>query len=1449
VSGQDQLQALKDAGFSSSELASYQADRSAALLNGGFSQQEVASYWGDKPFNSAPVKDYFKKNLGTVKGEPGKQLGFGDYLDAGWQMSVTGLIKHGKLPDTLAPEDAPMWGRIAAGVSQMAGDLPAMLGGAFLGQQGGAALGAVAGTAISGPAGTEAGGAAGATLGAGYGAFALPAYLRRVMVDAYRKGSLKDAQDFWERTSSAFLEAHNSGVVGGITAGTGALVGAAATPVMSPIAAQTAKLTSEITSMVTAGKAMQGQLPSASDFAEAAILVGGLHLATGGAGQLKRLTGKVGDTYADTGIRPQEVVADAQTDPTVRQDIASDNIDIPKKYAGQIDPTVKPEAPKPVDVPKDMRSQSMAVEGSVANDVAIKSDGMIRLYRGEGSDQVPTGDWWTTDKAKAEKYAQGGKLMSMDVTPQELGMQFAQGHGGPDEFVFGGTSRALLSRAVEAGKEVPRVSLGSTETTRAKNADMQMRAANTNAWAKELPGMPPDLYAGLAKNSPAEFTPAEKGQLQEYGARVLGQRETPEAAMRAVWGDKLANASPKLQQALKSEVVVPSVPSEPAQGAGGKATGEQTAQDRVLARISMEDQPNGSKPTLNKLYTALVDDLHPIKQLTRLLNGEKPLEVQDDPYQLARLTRGATGKADHFLEYSPFEFDSFKNVGKPLSKILDPIKDDLDGLRAYAVSKRALELEARGIKTGVPLEAAQETVKAGGRFEQSFQDLKDYQTHTLEYLRDSGILSQDAFEKMQEANQDYVPFYRLMDEGGGPKGVGKGLSVRAPIKKIEGSTRMIVDPLESIIRNTYTYVQLAERNRALSTLADMADAAGDKAADLMVRVASASRKDAGVNAFMKENGVEADAETLSVFRPRAPGLRNDEIALYRDGERQVFQVSPEVATAVRALDQQSVGLAVKLMRAPARWLRAGTTLSPEFTARNFIRDQLTAFNLGEKGIIPVFDALRGLGSLFRKDEDYQNFLKSGGANSALVALDRDYIEQNIFKLERDTGLMSKTWNVIKSPLEVLRITSEIVENATRLGEYKRMTSGESEAEDIMQGGMAAREITLDFQRVGAQTRALNMIVAFWNAHVQGLDKTVRAFIDRPVETAFKLGVSVTLPSVLLWYANKDDPRWAEIPRWQKDLFWIVMTKDHIYRIPKPMELGIAFGSLPERALEAYQGTNPKAFQDLGSSMLQALTPSYIPTFMIPIVEQFANRSTFTGNPIVPASMEGILPEYQYTDYTTESGKLLGKFAATMPGFRDTSMSSPAVIENYVRAWSGQLGQYALKLADQALISTGTIPDPVKPAASLADIPVIKAFVVRYPSASAQSITDFYDAYDKTNTRLNTIKYLAKSGEIQSALDLMKVAQSENDLFRLQGIKEALSTQTKYLRLVAKNPQITPDEKRQLIDGVYLMMINAAKQGNQIMDSMNAQLKQRGVSMEMPPPTTLNPSSGTVRLTQ
>jgi hypothetical protein len=178
--------------------------------------------------------------------------------------------------------------------------------------------------------------------------------------------------------------------------------------------------------------------------------------------------------------------------------------------------------------------------------------------------------------------------------------------------------------------------------------------------------------------------------------------------------------------------------------------------------------------------------------------------------------------------------------------------------------------------------------------------------------------------------------------------------------------------------------------------------------------------------------------------------------------------------------------------------------------------------------------------------------------------------------------------------------------------------------------------------MGSKVRALNMISAFLNAGVQGLDRTVREMRSHPYGFAAKVAAGITFPSGLLWFANQDDERVKELHQWERDLFWIVPTKDHIYRIPKPFEVGVIFGSLPERALDAWVAENPDAFRHISESIVNAFLPNLMPTAATPVIEQFANRSTLTNRPLVPASMEGQLPEYQYTDYTTETAKALGK---------------------------------------------------------------------------------------------------------------------------------------------------------------------------------------------------------------
>jgi hypothetical protein len=157
-----------------------------------------------------------------------------------------------------------------------------------------------------------------------------------------------------------------------------------------------------------------------------------------------------------------------------------------------------------------------------------------------------------------------------------------------------------------------------------------------------------------------------------------------------------------------------------------------------------------------------------------------------------------------------------------------------------------------------------------------------------------------------------------------------------------------------------------------------------------------------------------------------------------------------------------------------------------------------------------------------------------------------------------------------------------------------------------------------------------------------------------------------------------------------------------------------FGSIPERMMEAYESDHPGAMKDLEKSFISAFFPNMIPTVAAPIVDQFANRSLFTGAPLIPAAQEKLLPEYQYTEYTTETAKALGQILGAFPGLRERSSAmkirlsgawpgrSPrrSLVENYVRSWTGGLGMYTLQLADKALRESGRAPGSGEAAGNL-----------------------------------------------------------------------------------------------------------------------------------------------------
>lgn len=733
---------------------------------------------------------------------------------------------------------------------------------------------------------------------------------------------------------------------------------------------------------------------------------------------------------------------------------------------------------------------------------------------------------------------------------------------------------------------------------------------------------------------------------------------------------------------------------------------------------------------------------------------------------------------------------------------------------------------------------AAEAVVAQGReiYGATADAFTEYSNRVAAYARDAGVISRDGYTEMVQKHLFYIPMQRVMeaDPAAARSGSGGTLQAQNPLRRIEGSTRQIVDPIESVIRNTFLMTQMAERNnvgRALIALLGGTERAVPTTSDQPTK--------AKLAALLREHGVDLPESMASLADGLQP-VRDGEIRIMTDGKPETYLVDPELARSFKNLDQETANLLVQLLGAPARTLRAGATLTPDFVARNLIRDLSGAALYTGKGIFSPIDTMKGLIGAIRKDADYQRWISEGGASASMVSLDRNYLQTSIEKLTQETGLATRAWNVIRHPIDTLRAVSELAEEATRLGEfkgvYKRMVEeGASPQEAGKEAAYSSREVTLDFARMGAKIKAMNMITAFFNAQVQGVDRFVRAARDNPGPLAIKTLAGITMPSMLLWWANHEDPRYNEIPNWQKDLFWIVMTKDTIYRIPKPFEVGIIFGSGVERALDAFVANKPDAFKGYGGSLMGGLLPSFVPTAALPLVEQFANRSTFSDRTLVPDQAEKLLPEYQYTPYTTETAKALGKLMGAFPGMRDQSLehgtggavaralTSPILLENYLRAWTGNMGVYALALVDKGLRTAGVVPSPVKPDDTLADVPFVKAFVVRYPSASAQSLQDFRDSYDKNKVYFDTWMAMARSGDLAAAQHVQEIG-GPGMMLQLSAIKETISEHSNLVRGIYTNPDISSGEKRQLIDTMYWRMIELAQIGNKANREISAQME-------------------------
>ena len=161
-----------------------------------------------------------------------------------------------------------------------------------------------------------------------------------------------------------------------------------------------------------------------------------------------------------------------------------------------------------------------------------------------------------------------------------------------------------------------------------------------------------------------------------------------------------------------------------------------------------------------------------------------------------------------------------------------------------------------------------------------------------------------------------------------------------------------------------------------------------------------------------------------------------------------------------------------------------------------------------------------------------------------------------------------------------------------------------------------------------------------------------------------------------------------------------------------------------------------------------------------------------------------------------------------------------------------MGMYALHASDAALEAAGVTKPPPKPVATLADMPFVKAFVVRHPSAGMAELEEFHQNYEAASQRMATIHSLMKDGNVDAANKLQGLSWDANLLTKglvpevddtgamglppkLTGTNKAIGTLISLIHQVNIDPSMAPGDKRQLIDGYYYQMNQMAHYGNEM----------------------------------
>lgn len=367
-----------------------------------------------------------------------------------------------------------------------------------------------------------------------------------------------------------------------------------------------------------------------------------------------------------------------------------------------------------------------------------------------------------------------------------------------------------------------------------------------------------------------------------------------------------------------------------------------------------------------------------------------------------------------------------------------------------------------------------------------------------------------------------------------------------------------------------------------------------------------------------------------------------------------------LARAVKNMGVDSVPWYVSYLASYNRWLSyANTALSPEFLLTNPIRDIQTALvksygdfdsKIARNVIKNLPKAIRGAvggigigvfdgkfsGKIADWSPEWTNYYKEYQAEGGKT----DYFRTksvNQMKKELDAELKSTAKGVYGSGRRALRKAyhaiengNAILENMTRVSMYITLReAGYSEHK----AAVAAKNLTVNFNRKGEAGALINSLYLFYNASFQGAHLTIKLMRNPKVQKLMvAAGAAVAALTQYNILAGGDDDdgeaNYFKIPEYEKERNLIIMWPDgsgKYSKIPLPYGLNvplnaaaalthIANGRDPMREAARLGGSAWNSFSPVGENGWNIIAPTVLDPFVdIRLNRNYADRKIMPSN--------------------------------------------------------------------------------------------------------------------------------------------------------------------------------------------------------------------------------------------